>query len=188
MSFRENEWRGEREREHDPRCLSARHHPIPRIPQAISQHPCDVTKSRDCSRSVLSLFGSVRFYFFPSLKFSDKFCDFASLSRNPDIIQVIFFKILYLFRQNTYLRKKKHTLTCQGGTGYYKAVKSSFLKFNIFQWALNQICVIQIALYRSRTLRIRLYQISGCQINSSRHCVHFAGPSSSRVWVSRIHG
>ena len=27
-----------------------------------------------------------------------------------------------LFRQNTYLRNKKHTLTCQGGIGYYKAV------------------------------------------------------------------
>ena len=30
-----------------------------------------------------------------------------------------------LFRQNTYLRNKKHTLTCQGGTGYYKAVTTS---------------------------------------------------------------
>ena len=28
----------------------------------------------------------------------------------------------HLFRQNTYLRNKKHTLTCQVGTGYYKAV------------------------------------------------------------------
>ena len=27
-----------------------------------------------------------------------------------------------LFPQNTYLRNKKHTLTCQGGIGYYKAV------------------------------------------------------------------
>ena len=31
-------------------------------------------------------------------------------------------KIFYLFRQNTYLRNKKHTLTYQGGIGYYKAV------------------------------------------------------------------
>ena len=30
-----------------------------------------------------------------------------------------------LFRQNTYLRNKKHTLTCQGGIGYYKAVTTS---------------------------------------------------------------
>ena len=37
--------------------------PYPDTPQAISQHPCDVTRSRDCSRSVLSLFGSIRFYF-----------------------------------------------------------------------------------------------------------------------------
>ena len=28
----------------------------------------------------------------------------------------------HLFRQNTYLRNKKHTLTCQGGTGCYRAV------------------------------------------------------------------
>ena len=27
-----------------------------------------------------------------------------------------------LFRQNTYLRNKKHTLTCQGGNWFYKAV------------------------------------------------------------------
>ena len=26
----------------------------------------------------------------------------------------------YLFRQNTYLQNKKHTLTCQGGTGCYR--------------------------------------------------------------------
>ena len=38
--------------------------PYPDTPQAISQHPCDVTRSRDCSRSVPSLFGSVRFYIF----------------------------------------------------------------------------------------------------------------------------
>ena len=38
--------------------------PYPDTPQAISQHPCDVTRSQDCSRSVLSLFDSVRFYFF----------------------------------------------------------------------------------------------------------------------------
>ena len=25
-----------------------------------------------------------------------------------------------LFRQNTYLQNKKHTLTCQGGTGCYR--------------------------------------------------------------------
>ena len=25
-----------------------------------------------------------------------------------------------LFRQNTYLQNKKHMLTCQGGTGYYR--------------------------------------------------------------------
>ena len=28
----------------------------------------------------------------------------------------------YLFRQNTYLWNKKHTLTCQGGTGCYRVV------------------------------------------------------------------
>ena len=28
----------------------------------------------------------------------------------------------HLFRQNTYLRNKKHTLTCQGGTGCYRVV------------------------------------------------------------------
>ena len=27
-----------------------------------------------------------------------------------------------LFRQNTYLRNKKHMLTCQGGTGCYRTV------------------------------------------------------------------
>ena len=27
---------------------------------------------------------------------------------------------LHLFRQNTYLQNKKHTLTCQGGTGCYR--------------------------------------------------------------------
>ena len=27
-----------------------------------------------------------------------------------------------LFRQKTYLRNKKHMLTCQGGTGCYRAV------------------------------------------------------------------
>ena len=27
---------------------------------------------------------------------------------------------LCLFRQNTYLQNKKHTLTCQGGTGCYR--------------------------------------------------------------------
>ena len=26
----------------------------------------------------------------------------------------------HLFRQNTYLQNKKHTLTCQGGTGCYR--------------------------------------------------------------------
>ena len=44
----------------------------------------------------------------------------------------------------------------------YFNLKITFLKFYIFQGTLNQICVIQIALYRGRTLRIRLYQISGC--------------------------
>ena len=38
--------------------------PYPDTHQAISQHPFDVMRSRDCSRSVLSLFGSVRFYYF----------------------------------------------------------------------------------------------------------------------------
>ena len=28
----------------------------------------------------------------------------------------------HLFRKNTYLRNKKHTLTCQGGTGCYRVV------------------------------------------------------------------
>ena len=27
---------------------------------------------------------------------------------------------VHLFRQNTYLQNKKHTLTCQGGTGCYR--------------------------------------------------------------------
>ena len=31
----------------------------------------------------------------------------------------------HLFQQNTYLRNKKHTLNCQGRTGYYKAVTTS---------------------------------------------------------------
>ena len=30
------------------------------------------------------------------------------------------FPNLKLFRQNTYLRNKNHTLTCQGGTGCYR--------------------------------------------------------------------
>ena len=30
--------------------------------------------------------------------------------------------IVVLFLQNTYLRNKKHTLTCEGGFGCYKAV------------------------------------------------------------------
>ena len=29
-------------------------------------------------------------------------------------------RFIYLFRQNTYLQNKKHTLTCQGGTGCYR--------------------------------------------------------------------
>ena len=28
--------------------------------------------------------------------------------------------VVCLFRQNTYLQNKKHTLTCQGGTGCYR--------------------------------------------------------------------
>ena len=32
----------------------------------------------------------------------------------------VFPQIHGLFRQNTYLQNKKHTLTCQGGTGCYR--------------------------------------------------------------------
>ena len=39
----------------------------------------------------------------------------------PVVSLVIFpFRIFSLFRQNTYLQNKKHTLTCQGGTGCYR--------------------------------------------------------------------
>ena len=75
--------------------------PYPDTPQAISQHPCDATRSRDCSRIVLNPFGPVHFFFFflfPSRKFSDEFCDCASLSRNRDVIQVFFFLNLIFFK------------------------------------------------------------------------------------------
>ena len=38
------------------------------------------------------------------------------------LASVFRFKLLDLFRQNTYLRNKKHMLTCQGGTGCYRVV------------------------------------------------------------------
>ena len=37
----------------------------------------------------------------------------------PSVGQSIF-NNNHLFRQNTYLQNKKHTLTCQGGTGCYR--------------------------------------------------------------------
>ena len=38
------------------------------------------------------------------------------LTLRPCLVQ------LHLFRQNTCFRNKKNTLTCQGGTGCYRAV------------------------------------------------------------------
>ena len=44
----------------------------------------------------------------------------STLSFRPHIDSVM--KICNLFRQDTYLRNKKHMLTCQGGTGCYRTV------------------------------------------------------------------
>ena len=60
-------------------------------------------------------------YYSQLVRFSSvcsKFNDFDIRSRN--LLESLLNR--GLFRQNTYLRNKKHTLTCQGGTGYYKAV------------------------------------------------------------------
>ena len=107
-------------------------------PQAISQHPCDVTRSRGCSRSVLSLFGRVHFYsfyffflaeftfilfiFFSSRKFSDEFCDCASLSRDRDVIQVIFYFFLKYFSRGV----KSNPRYAEAGLYYDISLKIPF--------------------------------------------------------------
>ena len=48
-------------------------------------------------------------------------CSFARLKVHEVLsIAPFFFFKKYLFRQNTYLQNKKHTLACQGGTGCYR--------------------------------------------------------------------
>ena len=74
--------------------------------------------------TVLEL-GNLAFRFFLSLLLSlfvrsvIRF-PFSRLFSLPVSPPLLFQCSLYLFRQNTYLQNKKHTLTCQGGTGCYR--------------------------------------------------------------------
>ena len=51
---------------------------------------------------------------------------FKGVKMIPPGLHFIYFRLVslkgkyHLFRQNTYLQNKKHTLTCQGGTGCYR--------------------------------------------------------------------
>ena len=66
--------------------------------------------------------GILRILFFSSLMTIVRILRLQKETPQMTFVCILHIQKNNLFRQDTYLRNKKHMLTCQGGTGCYRAV------------------------------------------------------------------